>query len=70
MTGISPAELLLGRCPRSRLDLLKPHTAESVERNQLRQKEQHDSKSRERKLNVEILCLLRTTILVTNGYLV
>ena len=30
-TGISPAELLLGRRPRSRLDLLKPHTAERVE---------------------------------------
>ena len=30
-TGISPAELLLGKRPRSRLDLLKPHTAEHVE---------------------------------------
>ena len=29
-TGVSPAELLLGRQPRSRLDLLKPHTAERV----------------------------------------
>ena len=51
-TGISPGELLLGRCPRSRLDLLKPHTAERVERSQIKQKEQHDSKSRERKLNI------------------
>ena len=51
-TGISPGELLLGRRPRSRLDLLKPHTAERVERSQIKQKEQHDSKSRERKLNV------------------
>ena len=33
-TGISPSELLLGRCPRSQLDLLKPNTAERVERNQ------------------------------------
>ena len=30
-TGISPGELLFGRRPRSRLDLLKPHTAERVE---------------------------------------
>jgi transposase InsO family protein len=30
MTGVSPAELLLGKQPRSRLDLLKPHTAERV----------------------------------------
>ena len=43
---------MLGRRPRSRLDLLKPHTAERVERKQLEQKEQHDSKSRERELNI------------------
>ena len=33
MTGISPRELLLGRHPRSRLDLLKSHMVERVERN-------------------------------------
>ena len=43
MTGISPRELLLGRHPRSRLDLLKSHMVERVERNQLKQKEQHYS---------------------------
>ena len=43
MTGISPRELLLGRRPRSRLDLLKSHMVERVERNQLKQKEQHYS---------------------------
>ena len=41
-TGLSPAEMLLGRRPRSRLDLLKPHTADRVERKQLAQKSQHD----------------------------
>ena len=51
-TGVPPSELLLGRRPRSRLDLLKPHTAERVEKKQLLQKEQHDSRSRERKLEV------------------
>ena len=45
-------ELLLGRCPRSRLDLLKPHTAEWVEKKQSQQKEQHDLRSRERPLEV------------------
>ena len=50
-TGVSPSELLLGRRPRSRLDLLKPHTAERVERKQSQQKEQHDTRSRERKFN-------------------
>ena len=51
-TGISPAELLLGRRPQSRLDLLKPHSAERVERNQQKQKEHHDIKARSRNLNV------------------
>ena len=51
-TGTSPAELLLGRRPRSRLDLLKPHTAERVEERQLKQKEQHDGKAKEKKLQV------------------
>ena len=46
-TGISPAELLLGRQPRTRLDLLRPNTAARVEGRQLAQKE-HDSKSRSR----------------------
>ena len=31
-TGVAPAELLMGRRPRSRLDLLKPHTADKVEK--------------------------------------
>ena len=30
-TGVSPSELLLGRRPRTRLDLLRPNTAERVE---------------------------------------
>ena len=52
IAGVSPSELLLGRRPRSRLDLLKPHTAEQVEKKQSAQKEQHDGRSRERKLDV------------------
>ena len=38
---MSPVELHLGCRPKSRLDLLKPMTAERVETNQLRQKKQH-----------------------------
>ena len=49
-TGVSPAELLLGRRPRSRLDLHKPHIAYRVEKNQLKQKKQHDRNSRKREL--------------------
>ena len=47
-TGLSPAEMLLGRRPRSRLDLLKPHSAERVEKRQMAQKSQHDQHARDR----------------------
>ena len=46
--GISPADLLFGRRPRSSLDLLKPNTADRVEHKQQKEKEQHDAKARNR----------------------
>ena len=51
-TGVSPAELLLGRRPRTRLDLLKPHTAERVEARQLQQKAKHDATAKFRSFRV------------------
>ena len=45
-TGVSPAELLLGRRPHTRLDLLRPNTAGRVEERQQQQKQQHDSRMR------------------------
>lgn len=42
-TGVSPAEMLLGRRPRSRLDILRPLTAERVAKQQLNQKSKHDT---------------------------
>ena len=47
-TGMSPSEMLFGRRPKSRLDLLKPITAERVEANQWKQKKQHDTKANDR----------------------
>ena len=41
-TGQSPAELLIGRRPRSYLDILKPNISDRVSVNQERQKEGHD----------------------------
>ena len=41
-TGQSPAELLMGRRPRSYLDILKPNILDRVSINQERQKEGHD----------------------------
>lgn len=51
-TGISPSELLLGRRPRSKLDLMKPHTAERVEKKQSLQKAKHDATAKARKFHV------------------
>ena len=42
VTGVAPAELLMGRRLRSRLDLLKPNIAATVEHNQLKQKLNRD----------------------------
>ena len=50
-TGISPAELLLGRRPRTRLDLLRPNTAERVEKKQMDQKARHDVRAKPRTFN-------------------
>ena len=51
-TGLAPTELLLGRRPRTRLDLLKPHTAERVEGKQQEQKGRHDTRSNVRSFEV------------------
>ena len=47
-TGSTPASLLLGRNPRTRLDLLKPNTAEQIESKQLIQKKSHDNSVKSR----------------------
>ena len=49
-TGLSPSELLLGRRPRTRLDLMRPNAAERVERQQSKQVQQHNAQARERTL--------------------
>ena len=41
-TGICPAELLMGRKPRSLFDLMKPNIADRVHQNQQKQKLRHD----------------------------
>ena len=51
-TGHSPAELLLGRQPRSRLDLLYPDVSGRVQESQARQQRAHDSHSRARAFQV------------------
>ena len=51
-TGITPAELLLGRKLRSRLDLLKPNIGQKVAAKQQQQKNFHDTHCRERTFSV------------------
>ena len=58
-TGMSPAEMLLGRRLKSRLDLLKPMTAKRVEANQWKQKKQHDVRANDR-------CFQGDTVFVKN----
>ena len=65
-TGVSLLELLLGHRPKSRLDLLKPMTADRVEAKQFKQKQQLLLTVVLRK---GIECLLKTSSLGTNGYL-
>ena len=47
-TGVSPAELLLGRKPRSRLDLVYPEIGRKVPQSQASQKQAHDWHAKER----------------------
>ena len=47
-TGVSPAELLLGRKPRSRLDLDYPEIGRKVRQSQASQKQAHDWYAKER----------------------
>ena len=51
-TGVTPAELLLGRIPRSHLDLLKPAISNRVLNKQQSQKEQHDVHAKQRGFQV------------------
>jgi hypothetical protein len=42
-TGVAPAQLLMNRCPRSRLDRLFPDLSERVAKHHAKQAEQHDT---------------------------
>ena len=52
-TGVTPAELLIGRKPRTHLDLLHPDLSKRVEEKQSSQKQRHDSRrTREREFKL------------------
>ena len=58
-TGVSPAELIFGRRPRSQLDLLHPDMNRTVQRSQDRQKQSHDAHARAREFQVDDLVYAR-----------
>ena len=47
-TGVTPAEMLMGRRPRTRLDLLRPDISNRVQSRQQSQKSHHDQRARDR----------------------
>ena len=51
-TGISPAEMLMGRCPRTCLDLALPDIHSKVVQKQQSQKDKHDRQARHRTLQM------------------
>ena len=52
-TGVAPAELLMGRRPRSHLDLLHPTVKSKVQANQFRQKMAHDRSAQNREFQLD-----------------
>lgn len=58
-TGKSPCELLLGRRTRSRLDFLRPNTADKVEQQLARQKQNHDTRKEVREFSKGSLVFVR-----------
>jgi len=51
-TGVSPAELMLGRRLRTRFSLLKPNLAQAVEKRQVQQKVAYDTRTKYREFDV------------------
>ncbi len=58
-TGVAPAELLMGRIPRSRLDLLYPDLSTKFRNKQAKQKELHDNKKDPRSVT---WCMQKTSL--------
>ena len=58
-TGVSPSELLLGRRPRCRLDLVKPNILHRVESKQFSQKLNHDNTANVRSFRIDAPVLVK-----------
>ena len=58
-TGVPPAQLLLGRIPRSQLDLLKPELATKVQGKQEAQKKNHNIHAKPREFHVGDLVFVK-----------
>ena len=51
-TNVAPATLFLGRCVRTRFDLLKPSVEQTVQTQQSKQKDQHDQHAHNREFTI------------------
>ena len=60
-TGISPSELLMGRCIRSHLDLIRPNLADQVEVKLEKRKKYHDKYAKAHAFNVGDSVFVRNT---------
>ena len=58
-TGKTPCELLMGRRIRSRLDFLRPNTADKVEKQQSQQKRNHDKQVKLRRFDAGALVFVK-----------
>ena len=67
-TRVAPAELLLRRRPRSKLDLLKPKLLETVEPKVQAQKRNHDGKTRVRVFEKDDSVYVRISLILGSGY--
>ena len=59
-TGVPPADLLFGRHPRSRLDLMTPGVSATVERSQQRQQAAHDQHAKDRSFQINDQVFVRS----------
>ena len=67
-TGVTPAELLIGRNPQTRFHKLYPNRREDVEKQQAQQKRDHDKRAKRRHFQPGVMSLPGTFLLrVTNG---
>ena len=68
-TGVPPAEFLLGRRPRSKLDLLKPNLSKTAQSKIEAQKKNHDAGTKLRSFKMDDDDYVNDFLMLESGYL-